>query len=88
MPIDKTFFLVTLELSSQIEKEELMAFTFTNSKGNKYYLHCKKIKRSTGKDTLLYYFAKEVKKEFAVDAVPAGKQVVELKSGLPALKKI
>jgi hypothetical protein len=65
-----------------------MAFTFVNSKGKKYFLHSKTIKRSTGKDTVLFYFAKEEKKEFAVAAVPAGKMVIELKSGLPALKKI
>lgn len=65
-----------------------MAFTFTNSKGNKYYLHSKTVKRASGKDTVLFYFGKELKPEFAVDAVPAGKTVIELKSGLPVLKKL
>jgi hypothetical protein len=63
-----------------------MAFTFTNSKGKKYFLHSKKIKRASGKDTVLFYFASEVKPAFALDAVPAGKKVVEMKSGLPVLK--
>ncbi len=65
-----------------------MAFEYTNSKGKKYFLHCKKIKRSSGKDTELFYFSGELKPEFAVENVPAGKKVVELASGLPALKKI
>ena len=63
-----------------------MAYSFTNSKGKKYYLHSKKVARATGKDTILYYFAKEVKPAFALDAVPAGKKVIEMKSGLPVLK--
>lgn len=63
-----------------------MAFTFTNSKGKKYFLHSKKITRSSGKDTILYYFSGELKAPLALDAVPAGKTVVEMKSGLPVLK--
>jgi hypothetical protein len=65
-----------------------MAYTFTNSKGKKYFLHSKKIKRASGKDTELFFFASEEKPEFAVAAVPAGKKVVEMASGLPVLKKI
>ena len=63
-----------------------MAYTFTNSKGKKYFLHSKKIVRPSGKDTILYYFSGELKAGFALDAVPAGKSVVEMKSGLPVLK--
>ena len=62
-----------------------MAFTFTNSKGKKYFLHSKTITRSSGKDTILYFFSGELK-EGQLDAVPAGKEVVEMKSGLPVLK--
>lgn len=62
-----------------------MAFTFTNSKGKKYFLHSKTIKRSSGKDTTLYFFSGELKAG-QLDAVPAGKVVVEMKSGLPVLK--
>ncbi len=64
-----------------------MAFSFKNSKGKTYFLHKKVIKRSSGKDTELFYFSGTENKEFAVEAVPAGKHVIELKSGLPALKK-
>jgi hypothetical protein len=55
-----------------------MAYGHTNSKGNTYYLHAK------GK---MFFFAKEIK-EGALDAVPAGYSVVEMKTGMPVLKKI
>jgi hypothetical protein len=64
-----------------------MAFSFTNSKGKKYYLHLKKIESKSGSTRDLYYFAGDLRPEFAVNEVPAGKFVVELASGLPALKK-
>lgn len=54
-----------------------MAFGYTNSKGNTYYLHAK------GK---MFFFSKEIK-EGALDAVPAGYNVVEMKTGMPVLKK-
>lgn len=54
-----------------------MAYAHTNSKGNTYYLHAK------GK---MFFFSKEVK-EGALDAVPAGYKVAEMKTGLLVLKK-
>lgn len=54
-----------------------MAFGYTNSKGNTYYLHAK------GR---MFFFAKEIK-EGALDALPAGYNVVEMKTGMPVLKK-
>ena len=54
-----------------------MAYSHTNSKGTTYYLH------SNGK---MFFFSKEIK-EGALDAVPAGYDVVEMKTGLPVLKK-
>ncbi len=65
-----------------------MAYTYTNSKGKKYFLHVKKVERASGKTTELYYFSTEEHKGQQVDKVPAGKTVVELKSGLPVLKKV
>jgi len=65
-----------------------MAYSFTNSKGKKYFLHCKKVVSKSGKTRELFFFAGDLRPEFAVDEVPAGKQVVELDSGLPVLKKI
>lgn len=63
-----------------------MAYAFTNSKGVTYYLHTKKSTTSTGKERTLFFFSKEIK-DGTLDAVPAGYQVVEMKTGLPVLKK-
>jgi hypothetical protein len=63
-----------------------MAYGFTNSKGTTYYLHAKKTMSANGKERTLFFFAKEVK-EGALDAVPAAYDVVEMKTGLPVLKK-
>jgi len=64
-----------------------MAYAFTNSKGQTYFLHAKVITSSTGKERKLYFFSREVK-DGAVDEVPAGYTVAEMKTGLPSLKKI
>ena len=64
-----------------------MSYTFTNSKGKTYFLHRKQTKTSTGKTRDLYYFAGDMRPEFAIDEVPEGKHVVEMASGLPVLKK-
>jgi hypothetical protein len=64
-----------------------MAYGFTNSKGVTYYLHNKKTVAASGKERTLFFFSKEVK-EGALDAVPAGYTVVEMKTGLPVLKKV
>ena len=64
-----------------------MAYSFTNSKGTLYYLHTKKSTTSTGKERTLFYFSKELKENEALDAVPQGYEVAEMKTGLPVLKK-
>ncbi len=63
-----------------------MAFTYKNSKGVTYILHGKNRVTSTGKKATLYYFAK-VKKEGALDDLPAGYKVFETTNGLLVLKK-
>ncbi len=65
-----------------------MAYSFTNSKGKTYFLHCKKVTSKSGSTRELFYFAGDLRPEFAVDEVPAGKTVVEMDSGLPVLKKV
>ena len=55
-----------------------MAYAHTNSKGTTYYLH------SNGK---MFFFSKEIKAG-ALDAVPAGYNVVEMKTGMLVLKKV
>jgi len=64
-----------------------MAFCYTNSKGKTYYLHATTRKLKSGKEQKLYYFAKTVKEEGALDAVPEGYQVSETKTGLLVLKR-
>ena len=63
-----------------------MAFAYTNSRGNTYFLHATTRTLKSGKEQKLYFFAKTVK-DGALDAVPAGYQVVESKNGLPVLKR-
>jgi len=63
-----------------------MAFTYTNSKGNKYYLHSRQTTLKNGTKQTIYFFAKE-EKEGVLDQVPAGYEVSESKNGLPVLKK-
>ena len=63
-----------------------MAYAFTNSKGVTYYLHTRRQPAASGKERVLYFFSKEVK-EGSLDQVPAGYDVVEMKTGLPVLKK-
>lgn len=55
-----------------------MAYAHTNSKGVTYYLH------SNGR---MFFFSKEIKAN-ALDAVPAGYTVVEMKTGMLVLKKV
>lgn len=64
-----------------------MAFSYTNSKGNTYFLHGKTTTTKSGATRTLYYFAKEVKDEGSLDAVPAGYEVSETKTGMLVLKK-
>ena len=64
-----------------------MAFSHTNSKGNKYYLHGKEVTLKGGRKQMIYYFAKEIK-EHALDELPADRMVIEsARTGLPILKK-
>lgn len=55
--------------------------------GTEYYLHSKETESRGGK-RLLYFFAKEVKPEGALDALPEGYIVTESEqTGLPLLKR-
>jgi hypothetical protein len=64
-----------------------MAYTHTNSKGQTYYLHQRDVTLKGGRVQRIYFFAREVK-DGAIDAMPAGMQVVENpRTGLPILKK-
>ncbi len=64
-----------------------MAFSFKNSKGVTYYLHYRDVTLRGGREQRIYFFAREVRAN-ALDAVPAGYQVVETeRTGMPVLKK-
>lgn len=64
-----------------------MAFSYTNSKGQTYYLHMKEVTLKNGRQQTIYFFARDVR-EGALDEVPAGYQVVETeRTGMPVLKK-
>ncbi len=63
-----------------------MAYTHTNSRGQKYILHSRVTQLKGGREQTIYFFAKE-EKEGALDAIPAGYVVSESKNGLPVLKR-
>jgi hypothetical protein len=63
-----------------------MAYTYTNSKGTKYYLHGRTTTLQSGNTRTLYFFSKE-EKEGTLDKVPEGYEVSESRNGLPVLKK-
>jgi hypothetical protein len=65
-----------------------MAYSHTNSKGTTYYLHTKKSTTSTGKERTLFYFSKELRPDEALNEVPAGYTVAEMKTGMLVLKKV
>jgi hypothetical protein len=64
-----------------------MAYSHTTSKGRTYFLHKKDTILKNGRESTLYFFAKEVK-DGSLDAVPEGYEVFESKNGLPVLRKI
>jgi len=64
-----------------------MAFSFTNSKDRTYFLHKKDTTLKNGRTQTIYFFAKDVRPDDSLDAVPEGYQVSESKNGLPVLKR-
>lgn len=65
-----------------------MAFAHTNKKGQTYFLHKRLVTlRGNNRQQEIYFFSL-TPKDGALDAVPAGWQVVETaSSGMPVLKK-
>jgi hypothetical protein len=53
-----------------------MAYSYTNSKGQAYYLHKKDVTLKNGRQQTIFYFARDVR-DGNLDAVPAGYTVVE-----------
>ena len=64
-----------------------MAFSHTNKKGVKYYLHFKDVTLRGGRKQRIYFFARD-EREDSLDAVPDGYKVIETeRTGMPVLKK-
>jgi len=64
-----------------------MAFSYTNSKGQTYYLHKKDVTLKNGRQQTIYFFARDVR-DGAMDALPTGYKVIETeRTGMPVLKK-
>jgi hypothetical protein len=65
-----------------------MAYTYKNAKGVTYYLHKRDVVlRGSKKNQTIYFFARDERKG-AIDELPAGMKVLEVKkTGLPVLKK-
>ena len=64
-----------------------MAFSYTNSKGQTYYLHKKDVTLKNGRQQTIFFFAREVR-DGALDALPPGYKVIETeRTGMPVLKK-
>ncbi len=65
-----------------------MAYSQKNSRGQEYFLHSKKVTLKGGRQETIYYFARAINAEFAIDAVPETRMVSENpRTGLLLLKK-
>jgi hypothetical protein len=65
-----------------------MAYQHVNSKGQTYYLHAKDVVLRGGRQQRIYYFARDVRPDDAIDSVPAGYTVVENpRNGFLALRR-
>lgn len=64
-----------------------MAYSYTNKKGDTYYLHFKDVVLRGGREQRIYFFARDERKD-SLDKVPAGYKVMETeRTGMPVLKK-
>ena len=64
-----------------------MAYSYTNAKDRTYYLHMRETTLKSGNTQTIYFFAKDIREDSSLDAVPEGYVVSETKNGLPVLKK-
>ena len=65
----------------------MAAFSYTNKKGQQYFLHTKEVTLKNGRKQQIYFFARE-EREGALQEVPAGYMVVETaRTGMPVLKR-
>lgn len=70
------------------QKGEMAAYSYTNKKGQAYFLHTKEVTLKNGRKQRIYFFARE-EREGSLPEVPAGYSVVETaRTGMPVLKKV
>lgn len=66
---------------------DVNAYSYTNSKGQTYYLHTREVTLKNGRVQRIFFFARDVR-DGALEEVPEGYMVVETKrTGMPVLKK-
>ncbi len=64
------------------------AYSYTNKKGQTYYLHTREVTLKNGRKQRIFFFARDVRPEMALESVPAGYTVMETqRTGMPVLKK-
>ncbi len=64
-----------------------MAYSRVNARGQTYYLHSREVALRNNRLQRIYFFAKTIK-DGALDAMPAGYEIVEnQRTGLPVLRK-
>ena len=64
------------------------AYSYTNSKGDIYYLHAQDVTLKNGRLQQIFYFCKN-ERENTINELPAGYEIVESeRTGLPLLKKV
>ncbi len=64
------------------------AFSYTNKKGQTYYLHTREVTLKNGRKQTIFFFARDVRPQYALQAVPAGYMVMETeRTGMPVLKR-
>ncbi|WP_374687737.1 hypothetical protein [Promineifilum sp.] len=63
-----------------------MAFAYTNSKGQTYYLHGREVQLNNDHQRTIYFFAKD-QRDGVLNTVPDGWQVMEGRNALPVLAK-
>ena len=65
----------------------MAAFSYTNKKGQTYYLHTRDVTLKNGRVQTIYFFARDIRYG-SLSAVPAGYMVVDTtRTGIPVLKK-
>ena len=66
-----------------------LPFSYTNSRGQIYYLHGKSVTLQNGRPMTVYAFARTVKAREALESLPAGHRILERSdSALPYLKRL